>query len=91
MNVSRTGRIRKRSSKLIDFEFPEEIDNVTKISKAPEISVSYLFIENKIRINIFRTLPHLRNNKNIKTLAFAKYENSFTSQSKNIFLEEWKQ
>merc|ERR1712079_363172 len=38
MNVSRTGRIRKRSSKLIDFEFPEEIDNVTKISKAPEIS-----------------------------------------------------
>ena len=42
MDISRSGRIRKKSSKLADFESPDEIDSVTQIRKAPKISVSPL-------------------------------------------------
>lgn len=40
MDISRSGRIRKKSSKLADFESPDEIDSVTQIRKAPKISTT---------------------------------------------------
>ena len=42
MDISRSGRIRKKSSKLADFESPDEIDGVNPIRKTPKISVSRL-------------------------------------------------
>ena len=42
MDISRSGRIRKKSSKLADFESPDEIDGVNPIRKTPKISVSKL-------------------------------------------------
>lgn len=36
MDISRSGRIRKKSSKLADFESPDEIDAVTQVKKAPK-------------------------------------------------------
>ena len=43
-NVSRSGRIRKKSSKLADFESPDEIDAVNQIKKPakPASTVSFL-------------------------------------------------
>ena len=41
MDVSRSGRIRKKSSKLADFESPDEIDTVNQIRKTPKITVSW--------------------------------------------------
>ena len=40
MDISRSGRIRKKSSKLADFESPDEIEGVNPIRKTPKISVS---------------------------------------------------
>ena len=41
MDISRSGRVRKKSSKLADFESPDEIEGVGPgIRKAPKISVS---------------------------------------------------
>ena len=38
-NISRSGRIRKKSSKLADFESPDEIDIVNPTNKkAPKLS-----------------------------------------------------
>ena len=44
MDISRSGRVRKKSSKLADFESPDEIEGVGQIRKAPKISVSPLII-----------------------------------------------
>lgn len=40
MDISRSGRIRKKSSKLADFESPDEIDGVNPIRKTPKISTT---------------------------------------------------
>lgn len=37
MDISRSGRIRKKSSKLADFESPDEIDAVTQIKKPTKV------------------------------------------------------
>ena len=38
MDISRSGRIRKKSSKLADFESPDEIDGINPIRKTSKIS-----------------------------------------------------
>jgi len=40
MDISRSGRVRKKSSKLADFESPDEIEGVGQIRKAPKISTT---------------------------------------------------
>ena len=40
MDISRSGRIRKKSSKLADFESPDEIDGVNPIRKTSKISTT---------------------------------------------------
>ena len=37
MDISRSGRIRKKSSKLADFESPDEIDAVNQVKKQPRV------------------------------------------------------
>lgn len=40
MDISRSGRVRKKSSKLADFESPDEIDGINPIRKTPKISTT---------------------------------------------------
>jgi len=40
MDISRSGRVRKKSSKLADFESPDEIDQINPIRKTPKISTT---------------------------------------------------
>ena len=56
MDISRSGRIRKKSSKLADFESPDEIDGVNPIRKTPKISVSKLVSQTAYIPNIKKPL-----------------------------------
>ena len=52
MDISRSGRIRKKSSKLADFESPDEIDAVEKVKKPKTVSVHELHAVILIILNV---------------------------------------